>query len=106
MRSFSLLQTSINFIQNDLALNLKEIHIVNASTVAQKIYLVIKPVLKKELRDQVNFHSSIDALVRLFGRERLPEEYGGLLGKIDYLHNKEMDKLGKHADVLKDFEFE
>lgn len=44
---------------------------------------LIKPFMKKEVMDTLQFHTSLESLYDYLPRESLPNEFGGTAGNID-----------------------
>ncbi|XP_018568249.1 alpha-tocopherol transfer protein-like [Anoplophora glabripennis] len=64
---------------------LKEIHILNAPPLLEKILSVIKPILHHKVKNAFNVHSSSRTLCDYFGKEILPSNYGGKCKSLEEL---------------------
>lgn len=77
----------MKYIQEAAPFNIKGIHFVNCSTVLDKAFSLIKPLMKKEVLSVIHFHTSgLDSFHQYVPLDCLPAEYGGVLGSIDDLH--------------------
>ena len=70
----------LNYLQDGINLRLKEFHWVNVVPFLDKIMMMIKPFMKKELIDILHFHTGMETLYPFVPKELLTEEYGGKAG--------------------------
>jgi hypothetical protein len=97
------LKVFFEFVQTCVPYYLKEIHVINVSSIVKSIYSLIQPFINS--KTAIIFHTSHEQLIDIFDKEVLPEEYGGTLGKIPELNKAYLDKLEKNANVLKQYNF-
>lgn len=91
-----------------MPVRLKAIHIVNVSSLSEKVLSMVKPFLRKDMMDlvsrrmiwkyitsliliyhlQIHMHPKIDSVYDYIPKEALPKEYGGKAGTFKELHGK------------------
>lgn len=98
------LNTFLNFVQESVFYKLKEVHLFNVSATISKIYSLLKPFIKKELQEQIFFHTNHEELYDIIDKENLPNEYGGKVGTIDELHKSFIERCERDASILKEYE--
>lgn len=64
----------------------KEVHIINISSLIDTILNFVKPFLKEKIRNRIYTHSDIESLYDYVPKEILPTEYGGDAGSITDMH--------------------
>lgn len=68
-----------------------------------KLIALVRPFLRKELFDVMHFHSSgYASLYEHIPRYMLPDEYGGMAGKLDEIYKKSLELVERQSDYLKD----
>lgn len=82
-----LVQALLNFVQESTPMKLVQIHFITASHIFMRLIKFVKPFLRKEISEAINFHQSLETLHEMIGKDSLPEEYGGSAGKCDDLNN-------------------
>ncbi|XP_060880448.1 alpha-tocopherol transfer protein-like [Metopolophium dirhodum] len=86
--SISSLRKFFTFIQEGLPVRLKGIHVLNTQSIVDKIMMLLKPFMKKELLSMVHFYTERD-VEKIYGavpKECLLEDYGGLAQSIEKTH--------------------
>ena len=74
------------YSQDVSQVEMKGVHIVNPSWIADKFIVLMRPFVKKELMGMIKSHpNGFEPLVEFVDRECLPIEYGGTLGCFDDL---------------------
>lgn len=91
-------------MQECIFYKLEKVHLFNASPIISRIYSLVKPFIKKDLQEQIIFHSSHEDLADLIGKDHLPNDYGGNAGKVEELYNSQLKRHADNVDVLKEFE--
>jgi CRAL/TRIO domain len=77
----------MRFLQEVSPFIIKNMHFVNCSAVVDRMFSLVKPLLKKELIDVMHFHrSGLESLHKFIPKDILPQEYGGTLGAIGDIH--------------------
>lgn len=67
-----------HYLQEAAPVKISQINIVNPSTVIDKLFLLVKPFMKKETQAVLRFHTQgIESLLEHVGLENLPVKYGG-----------------------------
>ncbi|XP_050430456.1 alpha-tocopherol transfer protein-like isoform X2 [Adelges cooleyi] len=86
--SISSLRKFFTFIQEGLPVRLKGIHVVNTQSIIDKVMMLIKPLMKKELISMVHFYpeSDLEKVYNTVPKECLFEDYGGMAQSIDKTH--------------------
>lgn len=68
----------MKFLQEASPIKIVQVHILNPSGVAYKMFQIFKPFMKQEILDVLNFHpNGYESLYEHIPREFLPKEYGG-----------------------------
>ncbi|XP_046979458.1 alpha-tocopherol transfer protein-like [Schistocerca americana] len=102
-----LLHKFFQYVQEGLPVRLKAIHIVNVIPVIDKIMLLIKPFMKKELYSMIHFHKTADnydALYEHLPRECLPSDFGGQLASLNELQEQNIERLRALVPFFKEDE--
>jgi hypothetical protein len=79
----------LNYLQDGINLRLKEFHWVNTVPFLDKIMMMIKPFMKKELIDILHFHTGMETLYPFVPQNVLTSEYGGQAGDSKELNGKQ-----------------
>lgn len=88
----SSMKAYLKYCQDYSPTKIVQVHFMNCSSVIPKLMAFIKPFLNKEVAENLRFHTSLESLHKTVSEEFLPNEYGGSLGKLDYL-NEEWHKV-------------
>ena len=75
-------------VQEAYPVKLKEIHVVNVSSLVDTIINFVKPFIKEKIRNRIYVHSDIKTLYEHIPQDILPTEYGGKAGPIQAIHGK------------------
>ena len=68
----------LTYVQEAAPWTIRGIHILNCSTIVSKLFNFLRPFVKKELFEAIQFHTSgYDSLHQIIPKDILPEEYGG-----------------------------
>lgn len=91
------------YVQEGLPARLKAIHVLNTKPLVDKIMLLIRPFMKKELINMIYFHGSdeLEEVYKVLPKYCLPSDYGGDLPSCEKLHEhyiEWMKKLKPHFD--------
>lgn len=78
-------------VQEAYPVKLKEVHVINASSLVDTIIQWVKPFLKEKIRNRIHVHQNLESLYKFVPQEMLPEEYGGSAGKVQDIHSKCFD---------------
>ncbi|RZC37853.1 CRAL TRIO domain containing protein [Asbolus verrucosus] len=74
-------------LQEGAPVRLKSIHFINVVAFIDKVVAMVKPFLKQELYDMLNFHSnSVETLYKYVPKECLPKDYGGEAPSVNALN--------------------
>jgi hypothetical protein len=93
----------IQYGQEGACSDIKQIHLVNCSSVIYKVVKFLKPFLKRELYEKLHIHQvGSETLYDFIDKECLPIEYGGCDGHlIDHVENT-LKNLQTHRDYVSD----
>ncbi|CAG9832595.1 unnamed protein product [Diabrotica balteata] len=83
---------------------IKELHIINASSAAEVIIALLRKYLYRRLRDKVFVHESLTDLYKVVPREILPKEYGGDEKSLNDLKDSWYKTLQKHRSRFEKLE--
>ena len=90
----------LQYGQEATCLNLKQIHVVNCSSIVSKVISFFKPFFSKEVRESMYFHTNLETLYEFVSKEYLPVEFGGFDGSVDEYMKISVDKLHEHRDFV------
>jgi CRAL/TRIO domain len=80
---FSTLRLFMKYSQEAHPVTVRQIHIVNCSSLLNRVMLLIKPFLKAEVAERIQTHlPGSDTLFKYIPKQILPKEYGGNAGPI------------------------
>lgn len=78
-----------NYLQEGMPVRLRKVHIFNLVPFMDKILNLVRPLMKKELFELIELHSSIESLQKVVPAEILPCDYpGGKADSIEKFHRK------------------
>ncbi|XP_063628798.1 alpha-tocopherol transfer protein-like isoform X1 [Cydia splendana] len=85
-------------VQEAYPVKLKEVHIINTSSIVERFVNFIKPFLKEKIRKRIYVHKGMKELSKHIPLEMLPTEYGGKSPSIEVLHEQWRLKLEEYRD--------
>lgn len=101
--NYSTLKLFLRYVQEAAPFRISQNHYVNCSPMMMKLIALVRPFLRKELFDVMHFHSSgYASLYKHIPRYMLPDEYGGMAGKLDEIYKKSLELVERQSDYLKD----
>lgn len=81
--SLSTLRCYMKFTQEGFPVRLKEIHLINVSPILSKLLTLLRPFMKSQVRNMLNYHlPNTETFFNHIDRELLPFEYGGSVGSL------------------------
>ncbi|XP_017785207.1 PREDICTED: alpha-tocopherol transfer protein-like [Nicrophorus vespilloides] len=83
---------------------LRQIHVINAHPIIDKVVSIIKTLIKEKIRQRFYVHSKPEMLLNYIPSECLPNEYGGSGGKLENLSKMTHNFAVKNAGWLKEQE--
>lgn len=84
VKNFKTARLYMRYLQEAVPFNIKSLHFFNSSSIIDRIFSLIRPLLNKELLDVIHFHrAEIECLHEFIPCDLLPSEYGGSLGPIE-----------------------
>lgn len=93
----------LEFVQDAVPYYLKEVHVINVSSIVKHAYNFIKPFVST--KTLIVFHDSHETLLERFNEKQLPKEYGGSGGTFDEMQKTYHKKLEKNVENLKLYNF-
>ncbi|XP_015220212.1 alpha-tocopherol transfer protein-like isoform X2 [Lepisosteus oculatus] len=74
----------VGILQDGFPIRIKAVNIINEPRIFKGIFAIIKPFLKEKMAERYILHGSdLNSLHRSIPRSVLPEEYGGVSGRLD-----------------------
>lgn len=94
---FSTLRLFMKYSQEAHPVVVQQIHIVNCSSLVNRVMMVIKPFLKAEVAERIQTHlPDSESLFKYVPKEVLPKEYGGHCGSIETVRSYWLENLMNH----------
>lgn len=104
--SLTSLRKFFQYVQEAAPLHMRAIHVLNTEPVLDKLLMLIKPFMNKELYDIIKFHNKNmdmeDFYAKILPRSALPADFGGHLENTQVLHKicmKELQCLQDYFDA-------
>lgn len=97
----SIIKKFLICVQEAYPVKLKEVHIINTSSIVERFINFVKPFLKEKIRKRIYIHKEVKDLYKYVPQEMLPKEYGGDCGTMDELQEKWTQKLIDYRDWFK-----
>lgn len=91
-------------VQEAYPVKVKEVHVINVSSIVDTIMNFVKPFIKEKIRNRITFHSDMESLYKCVPKDLLPNEYGGKAGKLSDLNQQWKEKLSEYTTWFKDQE--
>ncbi|XP_052563849.1 alpha-tocopherol transfer protein-like isoform X2 [Culex pipiens pallens] len=88
------------YIQEALPIRMKGMHFANIPSFVDKILLLMKPFMKRELYDVLHLHSTNEALQKFVPPNCLPSEYGGTAGPFKPFRDEFYGKLLANREAI------
>ncbi|KAJ8921241.1 hypothetical protein NQ315_013713, partial [Exocentrus adspersus] len=98
VKFLSVVKTITAILREAYAIRLKQVHVINASPLVDKIINVIKPLLHRKVRETFINHTSTKTLYNYFSEEILPSNYGGNCKPLRELMNDWREILKRNED--------
>jgi len=93
------LRKYMQYSQEAHPVRLRQIHIINVSSILDKTMALIKPLMKPEVAAMLHFHQpDSNTLDKYVDPEILPEEYGGKAGTVSDIKETWKAKVEKNRD--------
>lgn len=81
---FSTMRLFMKYSQEAHPVIVQQIHIVNCSSLLNRVLAIMRPFLKAEVAERIQTHlPNSDTLFKFIPRELLPKEYNGFAGSIE-----------------------
>lgn len=96
------LKLFFTYTQEALAVNIKAVHVFNASSIIRLFLAFLKPFLKPEIINMIKLHPSSMDYEKFDGisKSSLPSNYGGDLASIAELHDANCKQLQSMRDYF------
>ncbi|CAK1590114.1 unnamed protein product [Parnassius mnemosyne] len=91
-------------VQEAYPVKLKEVHVVNASPLVDKVVGIIKPFLKEKIKNRIFIHTDLNTLYEYVPKDVLPIEYGGTCGSLKEINDAWVKKLEDYTEWFKEQE--
>ncbi|CAG5047575.1 unnamed protein product [Parnassius apollo] len=91
-------------VQEAYPVKLKEVHVVNASPLVDKLVGIIKPFLKEKIKKRIFIHTDMNTLYEYVPKDVLPIEYGGTCGSLKEINDAWAKKLEDYTEWFKEQE--
>ncbi|KAK7590874.1 hypothetical protein V9T40_002487 [Parthenolecanium corni] len=100
--SISLVRRYLYFVQEAIPLKVKAVHVIHVHSLIDKIMMLAKPFLKKELYDLIYIQSDMNEFYKTVTPECVPVELGGTLPlTIDEMTNQLIERESALDDFVK-----
>ncbi|KAB0791295.1 hypothetical protein PPYR_03095 [Photinus pyralis] len=100
--NISLFRKYLVYLQEALPAQLKQIHVINTSSVIEKLLSIIRPFMKRELFDLIHVHSDYKATLFQHVRQALlPQDFGGSQRSTDDLHDEIATLVLENIDLIR-----
>ncbi|EFA00459.2 alpha-tocopherol transfer protein [Tribolium castaneum] len=100
--NLNVIKHALSFVQDALPVRIKGVHVINALPLADKVLAMLKPFIKSDLYNMIQFHPpGSETLYKHVPKECLPEEYGGQLSSMQTLNEKSVNNMLDHLDFYK-----
>lgn len=66
------------FVQDFIQIKIKSIHVIRTNSFLDKVLFLMKPFMKKELWDMLNFHSDLETFYKAVPKKIMTKELSGL----------------------------
>lgn len=100
--SVSLVKKFLYFVQDGVPVKVKAVHMINVTSIIDKIMFLIKPFIKKALFDMLYFHSDMEEFYKAIPKECLPCDLGGTSPSRNELLELTRQKVERCKDYLDD----
>ncbi|XP_014256783.1 alpha-tocopherol transfer protein-like [Cimex lectularius] len=99
---FPSLRKYMQYTQEAHPVRLKQIHVINVSSLLDKTMTLVKPLLKAEVAGMLHFHQpESKTLYDFVPKDILPDEYGGKAGTVSEIKETWKSKVEKNRDWFK-----
>ncbi|CAK1541384.1 unnamed protein product [Leptosia nina] len=89
------------FLQECMLVRLKEVHFLNAPSFMDKLMMLLKPFMKKELLDILRIHQRDSSTLKAFvDKDSLPKEAGGQFESVSKLKEEQFHRIEDNLDLF------
>lgn len=98
VKKMMVLKKVIHWWLGCLPMRIKELHFINAPSVAIYFLDIVKSCLKEKIRNRFIMHKKVDDLKKHIDPKYLPEEYGGSAGPVEEIVKDYVKKISGKRD--------
>lgn len=104
--SLSALKKFFLYVQEGLPVRLKAIHVLNTRPIIDKIMILVRPFMKKELLNMIHFHAAddLEEVYQSLPPYCLPSDFGGDLPSCEELHTQYIEWMRKLKNFFEEDE--
>jgi len=98
---FSTLRLYMQYSQNCHPVRVHQVHIINCSSLLNRVMMLLKPFLKAEVAERIHTHlPNSETLFKYIPKDILPDEYNGSAGSIENLRQYWLEFLGPYRKYI------
>ncbi|XP_014244485.1 clavesin-2-like [Cimex lectularius] len=90
----------LKFTQEASNCVIKGLHFINGGMVIEKLFALMNPFLKPDVKKLIFVHSTVDSMVEAVGKEVVPSDYGGTGPSWKELNEKTIQDLNEHQQYF------
>lgn len=91
------------FLQEAMLVKLRTVHFMNAPAWVDKVMLLLKPFIKKELHSMLHIHQvGADTIYKFVPKESFPRENGGAFKSYDEIRDELKERLKNNTNYFKE----
>lgn len=93
----STLRLCLKYTQEAHPVRVRQIHIINCNPIVDKIIYLIKPFVRTQNFQMINFHTpGSTTLFNFIPKENIPDDYGGSAGPIGNMKQYWLERIKQH----------
>jgi CRAL/TRIO domain len=98
--NFATVKLYLKFVQEAAPLRIVQNHFINCNPIIDKLMILARPFIRKELFDVIHFHKpNSETLYNFISRDELPKDYGGNLDTIENIYSDWITKVQRKRYV-------
>ncbi|CAH1367255.1 hypothetical protein MTP99_008507 [Tenebrio molitor] len=94
------IKQALYYVQECAPVRIKQIHIINVVPLTDKLMAILKPFLKRELYNMIQFHPTVETLYKHVPKDCLPKDYNGGLSSCQQLQADNLKNLLENYDFF------
>jgi hypothetical protein len=95
------IKQALYHVQECAPIRIKQIHIINVAPFTDKLIAMLKPFLKSELYNMLQFHPTVETVYKQIPKDCLPKDYNGGLASCEELQADNLKNLLENYDFFK-----